>query len=165
MSPYPDAVLILAEDLIEICMEAGLRLALAESCTGGLVAGCITAVPGASNVLDRGFVTYANEAKTDMLGIEETILETNGAVSEPVALAMAEGALARSKAQISLSITGIAGPGGGSGEKPVGLVHMASARNGRETLHEKHLFKGDRDSVRMQAVQSGLRLLLRQALL
>lgn len=165
MNFYPDAVLILAEDLIEACADSGLRIALAESCTGGLVAGCVTAVPGASNVLDRGFVTYANEAKTDMLGVEETILEANGAVSEPVALAMAKGALARSKAHISLSITGIAGPGGGSEGKPVGLVHMASARSGRGVLHEKHVFKGDRDSVRMQAVQSGLRLLLRQALL
>ncbi len=165
MSLYPDAVLILAEDLVEICIKAGLRLALAESCTGGLVAGCVTAVPGASAVLDRGFVTYANEAKIEMLGVERTILEANGAVSKPVALAMADGALARSKAHISLSITGIAGPGGGSGEKPVGLVHMASARDGRGTVHERHVFTGDRDSVRMQAVQSGLRLLLRQALL
>ncbi len=164
MSPYPDAVLILAEDLLEICIEAGLRLALAESCTGGLVAGCVTAVPGASAVLDRGFVTYANESKIEMLDVEKEIIEANGAVSEPVALAMAKGALARSKAHISLSITGIAGPGGGSEGKPAGLVHMASARNGGETVHERHVFKGDRDSVRMQAVQSGLRLLLRQAL-
>ncbi|MCW8916026.1 MAG: CinA family protein [Magnetovibrio sp.] len=153
----------MVEDLFETCREQNLKLALAESCTGGLIAGCVTSVAGSSEVLDRGFVTYSNDAKSEMLGVDEDLIETHGAVSEEVAIAMAEGALMNSDAQISLSVTGIAGPGGGTDEKPVGLVHMACAREGQDTVHQCHIFNGDRDRVRIQTVESGLKLLLMNA--
>ena len=156
---YPEILIIMAEDLIATCRKNGIKLALAESCTGGLVAGCITAVNGSSDIFDRGFVTYSNQAKTEMLGVAEKLLNSFGAVSEQVAIAMAEGAINNSGANISLSITGIAGPSGGSDEKPVGLVHMAVAKKGTATRHERHIFKGDRGRVRIQAVESGLKLL------
>ncbi len=159
MSRFEEILIIMAEDLIAGCRERGLKLAVAESCTGGLVAACITSVSGASDVFDRGFVTYSNAAKVDMLGVGEDIIARHGAVSEEVARAMAEGAIENSDADLSLSITGIAGPEGGSDDKPVGLVHIAVARTGFETLHERHVFKGDRERVRVQAVESGLRLL------
>jgi len=146
--------------VVDACREAGLKLALAESCTGGLISAAITSVSGSSEVLDRGFVTYANEAKMEMLGVRENILVEHGAVSEEVARAMAEGALVADRTDISVSVTGIAGPGGGSDEKPVGLVHMASARRGATTLHQRHVFSGDRDSVRRKAVMAALELLL-----
>jgi len=157
---FPEILTIMCEDLLEECQENGLKLALAESCTGGLIAGCVTSVAGSSAVLDRGFVTYSNAAKTDMIGVPANLIETHGAVSEEVAIAMAEGALAHSNAQLSLSVTGIAGPGGGTEDKPVGLVHMACARDGQPTQHQRHLFKGDRERVRIQTVESGLKLLL-----
>lgn len=156
---YPEILIIMTEDLIDSCHTAGLKLALAESCTGGLIAGCITSVSGASSVFDRGFVTYSNEAKMEMLGVEPHIIKNHGAVSEPVAVAMAEGAIKNSVANIALSITGIAGPGGGSDEKPVGLVYIAVARENFETRVERHVFKGDRERVRIQGVESGLKLL------
>jgi nicotinamide-nucleotide amidase len=139
-------------------------LATAESCTGGLVFACLTAVAGSSEVMERGFVTYSDDAKAQMLGVAADLFGEGkpGAVSEQVVRAMAEGALEHSKADISVSLTGIAGPGGGSDEKPVGLVHIASARSGRDTLHERHLFGGKRSQVRMQAVGAALKLLLRQ---
>jgi len=157
---YPEILYIMAEDLLEGCQNAGLKLAVAESCTGGLIAGCITSVAGSSAVFERGFVTYTNEAKTEMLGVPAPLFDTVGAVSEEVARDMAEGAIAHSRADISLSVTGVAGPGGGTPEKPVGLVHIACARKGFETHHERHLFKGNRDRVRIQTVESGLKLLL-----
>ncbi|MBL4615341.1 MAG: CinA family protein [Magnetovibrio sp.] len=162
---FPEILTIMVEDFLEECRQNGLKLALAESCTGGLVAGCITAVAGSSAVFERGFVTYTNQAKTEMLGVPQNVLDQVGAVSQEVAIAMAEGALQNSKANLSLSITGIAGPGGGgpgSGDdvKPVGLVHMACARDGFETQHQRHILKGDRERVRLQAVESGLKLLL-----
>ena len=159
MSRFEEILIIMAEDLIAGCRKNDLKLAVAESCTGGLVAACITSVSGASDVFDRGFVTYSNAAKVDMLGVGEDIIARHGAVSEEVARAMAEGAIENSDADLSLSITGIAGPEGGSDDKPVGLVHIAVARTGFETLHERHVFKGDRERVRVQAVESGLRLL------
>lgn len=152
----------LSETLIEECQGAGLSLTAAESCTGGLIAGALTTVPGASNTFGRGWVTYSNEAKTDLLGVPETYFAQVGAVSEEVARAMAEGALERAETDLAIAVTGIAGPGGGSKEKPVGLVHIAAARRGRETMHERHVFPGDRDAVRDAAVAAGLRLLLRQ---
>ncbi len=111
----------------------------------------------------RGFVTYANDAKTDLLGVPETLLAERGAVSEEVARAMAEGALDRAGADIAVSVTGIAGPDGGTATKPVGLVHMAAARRGGETLHRSSVFAGDRQAVRSLAVDAALALLLRQA--
>jgi len=156
---YPEILIIMAEDLIAVCREKKIKLALAESCTGGLVAGCITSVSGSSDIFDRGFVTYSNQAKIEMLGVSESTLEKFGAVSEETAIAMAEGAIKKSGGELALSITGIAGPGGGSEEKPVGLVHIAVARNNTTTHSERHVFKGDRNRVRIQAVESGLKLL------
>lgn len=148
-----------ARRVLDICAERGLMAATAESCTGGLVAAALTAIAGSSSVVDRGFVTYSNEAKAEMLGVPMALIQQHGAVSEPVARAMAEGALAHSRAQVSVSITGIAGPGGGSADKPVGLVHFAAARQGGITRACHHVFTGDRDSVRAQAVLTALNLL------
>ena len=135
-------------------------IATAESCTGGLVAGVLTAVPGSSEVLERGFVTYSNAAKVEMLAVDATTLERHGAVSAEVAAEMARGALARSRADLAVAITGIAGPGGGSEAKPVGLVHFALARrpNGIVTVERRY---GDigRDAVREAAVGQALMLL------
>ncbi|MHA1166089.1 MAG: CinA family protein, partial [Alphaproteobacteria bacterium] len=113
-----------ASDLLDALRAQGLMLAAAESCTGGLISACLTEIPGSSDVLERGFVTYSNAAKTEMLGVPPEMIESNGAVSEEVAGAMASGALTFSKADISVAVTGIAGPGGGSDDKPVGLVHL-----------------------------------------
>jgi nicotinamide-nucleotide amidase len=137
----------------------GLKLATAESCTGGLIAGLLTELPGASDVLERGFVAYSNRAKTELLGVPEPTLAEHGAVSGAVARAMAEGALARSPADISVAITGLAGPGGGSAAKPVGLVHIAAARRGGRVLHLECRF-GDigRSAVRIAGVEAALQL-------
>ena len=152
----------LAEDVIRRCRAAGLRLATAESCTGGLVAGCLTSVSGSSAVFDRGLVTYADGAKTDLLGVSDSLLAADGAVSEGTARAMAEGALSSARTQVSIAVTGIAGPEGGTPSKPVGLVHIASARTGRDTLHERHVFNGDRQTIRMAAVEAALALLIKR---
>jgi len=157
---YPENLLELAEHVLTACHKNNLKLALAESCTGGLIAGCLSAIPGSSEVLERGFVTYANEAKTDLLGVPNDMLISYGAVSEEVARAMAEGAIRSDRIDISAAVTGIAGPGGGSDEKPVGLVHLASARKNAPTLHRRHIFEGDRNSIRLQAVEAALKLLL-----
>ncbi len=151
----------LAENLLEAAKQRNLTIAVAESCTGGLVAGALTAVPGSSDVVDRGFVTYTNEAKQQMLGVSAESLSKFGAVSEPVAKEMAFGALANSMADISASITGIAGPAGGTEEKPVGTVCFAIAQLG-EPPHAEQRQLGDlsRESVREQAVTIALSLLL-----
>ena len=161
----PEEIRRLATEVLRLCRAAGLRMATAESCTGGLITGCLTAVAGASDVIERGFIVYGNEAKTGMLGLPEALIAAHGAVSEEVAKAMAEGALARSSADISAAVTGIAGPAGGTAEKPVGLIHVAAARRGFQTLHQRHVFSGQRDAVRMQAVAAALELLKRQAVL
>lgn len=137
-----------------------LVLATAESCTGGWVAQIITACPNSSQWFDRGFVTYTNTAKQEMLGVSETILSQNGAVSEKTARAMAEGALAHSQAQVALSITGIAGPTGGTPEKPVGTVWFAWAGADRNTIAARYLFDGDRQGIRRQAVERALQQLI-----
>ena len=155
---FTDDQLAQVEAVLEACRKAGLRLAVAESCTGGLVAGLLTAVAGSSDVVERGFVVYTNEAKQELLDVPAALLETVGAVSEEVARAMAEGALKHSNAQIGVAVTGIAGPGGGTEGKPVGLVHIACARDGAETLLESHVFDGGRDAVRMQSVAAALAL-------
>jgi nicotinamide-nucleotide amidase len=153
-----------AEALLALCRERRLRIATAESCTGGLVAGALTAVPGSSDVVDRGFVTYSNEAKHEALGVPTRLIEAHGAVSEPVTRAMAEGALARSRADIAVAVTGIAGPGGGSAEKPAGLVHFAASRRGGATLHVERRY-GDigRAEVRRRSVLEALDLMKRVA--
>lgn len=152
-----------ARDILDLCRDGGLKLTTAESCTGGLIAAVLTSVAGSSDVVERGFVTYSNEAKTEMLGVPADKIATHGAVSEIVARAMAEGALAASRADIAVSVTGVAGPGGGSAEKPVGLVHIACARRGLPTLHERHSF-GDlgRDAIRLRTVHAALALVRQQ---
>ncbi len=159
---FPEPLLQKAERLVSICRDAGLHVVTAESCTGGLIAGSITEIAGASNVIAQGFITYANEAKVEVLDVPIDMLREHGAVSEPVARAMAEGALARSSADISVAVTGIAGPGGGSADKPVGLVHMAACRKGGKTTHQRHVFSGDRTEVRLATVEAALALALRQ---
>ncbi len=135
-------------------------LATAESCTGGLVCGLLTEIPGSSDVVERGFVTYSNDAKTECVGVPADLITAHGAVSTEVARAMAEGALAKSKAGIAVSITGVAGPGGGTQDKPVGLVHFAVARTGRQTLHLERRFGDlDRTPIRIASVQSALGLI------
>ena len=145
-----------ATDVLDRCRKLGLRLATAESCTGGLIASCLTAVPGSSDVFDRGFVTYDNAAKVEMLGVAETSLAAHGAVSEAVACAMAEGALENAAVQIAVATTGIAGPGGGTKTKPVGLVYIAVAGLGRKTRCTKNVIKGNRESVRFTAMEQSL---------
>ncbi|GAB4174081.1 MAG: CinA family protein [Thalassobaculales bacterium] len=148
-----------AAEIVDACRARGLMLATAESCTGGLIAGALTAIAGSSDVVDRGFVTYSNAAKTDMLGVPPRLIAEHGAVSEAVARAMAEGALARSAADIAVAVTGVAGPGGGSAAKPVGLVHLALARRGAPTRAEHHIFPGDRAAVRQATVERALAMI------
>lgn len=151
-----------AAALLERLRQRGWLLATAESCTGGLIAATLTEVPGSSDVLERGFVTYSNTAKRDMLGVGGAALERHGAVSEDVAIAMAEGALRASRANISVSVTGIAGPGGGSATKPVGLVHLACAARGHATMHQRHVFADrGRTYIRVETVAQALRLVTR----
>ncbi|OIQ93147.1 nicotinamide-nucleotide amidohydrolase PncC [mine drainage metagenome] len=159
MSLLPAALDAAARAVLAAAADAGLRLATAESCTGGLVAAALTGIPGSSQCMERGFVTYSNEAKTELLGVPAALIAAHGAVSEAVARAMAAGALAHARAEAAVSITGIAGPGGGSPEKPVGTVHFAACRLGGPTLHRQRLFSGDRDAVRLQAALEALDLL------
>ncbi len=140
-----------ARALLHAAKAAGLKIVTAESCTGGLIAASLAAVPGASAALERGFVTYSNEAKTEMLGVPAELIKQHGAVSKSVALAMVEGALAHSPASIAVAVTGVAGPDGGTPEKPVGLVHIAAARRDGETLHEEQRF-GDVGRHEIQAL-------------
>lgn len=156
-------VLPLAAAIVSACTRDGLLLATAESCTGGLIAGAITEIAGSSAVLDRGFVTYSNEAKVGMLGVAPELIGSLGAVSSVVAVAMAEGALHASRADIAVAVTGIAGPGGGSAEKPVGLVHFAVAVRGAPTVHAERRF-GDigRSAVRLATVQAALEMIRAQ---
>ena len=150
-------------EVIELLRTKGWKLATAESCTGGIVAAAMTDVAGSSDVFDRGFVTYSNLSKAEMLGVVPALIATHGAVSSQVARAMAEGALLYSKAQISVAITGVAGPGGGSTEKPVGLVQLSVATNGLPTAHIEMKF-GDvgRSQVRSKARDSALQMVLDQ---
>ena len=160
---FDEEIISAATKLVNKAVGLGLWVTTAESCTGGLIAGALTSISGASNCVGAGYVTYSNEAKRDMLGVPGDMIADHGAVSEPVARAMAEGALEESRAHVSVSITGIAGPGGGTPLKPVGLVHFAAARQRFGIIHEVYRF-GDvgRDEVRMQAVQAALELLRRQ---
>ena len=142
-----------AETLLATLRARKLMLATAESCTGGLIAGVLTEIAGSSDVVERGFVTYSNEAKTELIGVPAEMIATHGAVSQEVAVAMAAGALAHSRADIAVAVTGVAGPGGGTAAKPVGLVHLAAARRGRPPIHRACRF-GDigRRGIRMAAV-------------
>ena len=148
-----------AEHVLAACRAAGLRIATAESCTGGLVAATLTAIAGSSDVLERGFVTYSNAAKTELLGVPAELIAAEGAVSEAVAQRMAEGALVHSAADVCVAVTGIAGPGGGTENKPVGLVWFGLARRGAATTTLRQVFPGDRAAVRRAAVAQALALL------
>jgi nicotinamide-nucleotide amidase len=149
-----------AEKLLAEARAKGLKIATAESCTGGLIAGLLTEIPGSSDAFERGFVTYSNEAKEELLGVPAALIRQHGAVSGQVARVMAEGAIRNSTAQLSVAVTGIAGPGGGSDDKPVGLVHIAAARAGEATLHRECRF-GDigRTEVRLKSVEVALEML------
>jgi nicotinamide-nucleotide amidase len=154
--PIPD----LARAVLDAARARGSRLATAESCTGGLIAAALTAHAGSSDVVERGWVTYSNAAKAEELGVRADSLAAHGAVSERVARELAEGALARAAVDVAVAVTGIAGPGGATPTKPVGLVHLAVARAGAATLHERHVFAGDRTAVRAAATEAALRLVL-----
>ena len=149
-----------AAALLEACRQRGILLATAESCTGGLLAATLTAIPGSSDVVDRAFVTYSNAAKSEMLGVPVWLIERHGAVSEDVARAMVGGALTHSPATLAVAITGVAGPGGGTTDKPVGLVHLAAARRDAPVLHHR-LLLGDigRNEIRRESVVQALALL------
>jgi nicotinamide-nucleotide amidase len=163
LTMFPKPILKLATEVLANARAKGWKIATAESCTGGLVAGALTEIAGSSDVFERGFVTYSNEAKTELLGVAAELIAKHGAVSKEVALAMAEGALRHSRADLSVSITGIAGPGGGSREKPVGLVHIAAACSNRARRHEEHRFGAlGRAEVRTKSVEAALGLLLRE---
>jgi nicotinamide-nucleotide amidase len=153
-------LLTAAKHLLDLCRKGGLRIATAESCTGGLVAGVLTEIAGASDVVERGFVVYSNAAKESMLGVPASTLKRYGAVSTETALAMAAGALKKSEADISVAVTGIAGPGGGTKQKPVGLVHFAAASRDGKHIARRQLFgKIGRHRVRERSVAEALELL------
>ncbi len=151
-----------AKQVLAACRKQGLKLATAESCTGGLIAAALTEVAGSSDVVERGFVTYSNEAKVELVAVPEKAITKHGAVSEIGARAMAAGARRRARVDIAVSVTGIAGPGGGSAAKPVGLVHLACARSGRRTLHRRVVLKGNRSNIRRQSVAIALAMILQQ---
>lgn len=156
---FDAALLDQARDVLGRCSDRKMRIATAESCTGGLVAACLTSVPGYSSVTERGFVTYSNDAKTDMLDVPAALIESHGAVSQPVAEAMAAGAIARSRADLAVSLTGVAGPTGGSAEKPVGTVWIGVCRRGQPPRAQRFLFPGSRAAVRLASVRAALDLL------
>lgn len=153
----------LAQSVLDLCRARGWRVATAESCTGGLVAAALTAIAGSTDVVERGFVTYSNEAKAELLGVPAATIAAHGAVSPETAAAMAQGAVARAPVDLAISVTGVAGPGGGSAEKPVGLVIFGLARRGGNCHTERHIFAGDRDAVREAALRTALGLLAEAA--
>ncbi|TGQ64656.1 CinA family protein [Mesorhizobium sp. M00.F.Ca.ET.186.01.1.1] len=147
----------LADALLQACLRRGIMLATAESCTGGMIIAALTDIAGSSAVVDRGFITYSNEAKMQMLGVSAATLEAHGAVSRETAIEMAGGALARSRAALTLSVTGIAGPGGGSVQKPVGLVWFGLALAGQPPVAERQVFEDKgRDFIRRETVRHAL---------
>jgi nicotinamide-nucleotide amidase len=148
-----------AETLLATLRARKLMLATAESCTGGLIAGVLTEIAGSSDVVERGFVTYSNEAKNELIGVPMAMIAAHGAVSKEVALAMAAGALAHSRADIAVAVTGVAGPGGGSAAKPVGLVHLAAERRGKSPIHRECRFgEIGRHGIRMATVAVALEM-------
>ena len=160
-SPFPQDIVEQARAIIEKASKQGIVLATAESCTGGLISAALTEIAGSSAAFDRAFITYSNTAKTELLGVPTLKIARNGAVSVEVAEAMAEGAIERSAASMVVSVTGIAGPSGGSKEKPVGTVCFGTARQGRETQSEmKHFDADTREGVREATVRYGLSLFL-----
>ena len=159
MRMIPDGLLAEAESLLDECRARGKRIVTAESCTGGLIAATLTAIAGSSDVVERGYVTYSNAAKHECLGVPMGLIDAHGAVSEDVARAMAEGALAHSHADIAIAVTGVAGPGGGSVDKPVGLVCFGIARGGAPARSEQRVFPGDRGAIRAATVAHAFTLI------
>ncbi|MBE7219105.1 MAG: nicotinamide-nucleotide amidohydrolase family protein [Caulobacteraceae bacterium] len=160
---FPEPLLDLAGDVLDAARARRWRIATAESCTGGLVAAALTEIPGSSAVVDRGFVTYSNQAKQTLLGVPAHMIADRGAVSEPVARRMAEGALAAASAELAVAVTGVAGPGGGTAQKPVGLVHFATAvQGGLPRNHMETLGDLGRAEIRLAATEVALRLLLQR---
>jgi nicotinamide-nucleotide amidase len=158
---FPPPLIVQATRVLELARAQGFKLATAESCTGGLIAGCLTEIAGSSDVVERGYVTYTNEAKQELLGVPAALFATVGAVSKEVACAMAEGALRSARADVALACTGIAGPGGGTAQKPVGLVHIALAQRGRPTRHLRREYGAiGRAEVRLATVADALALAL-----
>jgi len=155
---FPIASINLAADVIASCIAKKLRLATAESCTGGLISACLTEIAGSSAVVDRGFVVYSNQAKQDLLGVPASLIDQFGAVSEEVARAMAIGARTRAGVDLTVAVTGIAGPGGGTATKPVGLVHIALCSDDR-VEHTSEIFPGDRQGVRQATLDRILKLI------
>ena len=154
-------IIALAERVLSEAKTRGLRIATAESCTGGLVSVALTDIPGSSDVFERGFITYSNEAKQELLGVPAEVIRTQGAVSTAAATALASGALLRSRADIAVSITGVAGPGGGSALKPIGLVHFAVAsRTGPPRSRQENFGNPGRDAIRVAAARVALEMLL-----
>jgi nicotinamide-nucleotide amidase len=153
----------LATAVLAACRAKGWHVATAESCTGGLVAAALTTIPGSSDVVDRGFVTYSNQAKMELLGVPETTLAAVGAISAETALAMAAGAVSRAGVDLAVSVTGIAGPGGGSAEKPIGLIYLGVATK-TTCRSERHVFRGDRNGIRRTAMIRALEMLKEAAL-
>ena len=154
-----DQLIRAAAVLLDAFRAEGKRVVTAESCTGGLILAALTEVPGSSSVVDRGFVTYSNEAKAEMLGVPMQLIQAVGAVSAEVAHHMAAGALTRSRADVAVSVTGVAGPGGGSADKPVGLVWFGLAVRGKEARTRRKVFDGDRAAIRHASVLHALALL------
>jgi len=156
---FDSEILALAEAVLDAYRARNWKLATAESCTGGLVAAALTAIAGSSDVVERGYVTYSNAAKIELLGVPEPTILAHGAVSPETAAAMAAGAARRAGVDAAVSITGVAGPGGGSAEKPVGLVYLGIARRGQGGRSERHVFPGDREGIRRAALIRGLEML------
>jgi nicotinamide-nucleotide amidase len=148
-----------AASLLDACRARRVRIATAESLTGGLIAAALTTVAGSSDVMERGFVAYSNEAKAEMLGVPSELIASVGAVSEPVAQRMAQGALAHSRADIAVAVVGLAGPGGGSAVKPIGQVWFGVARRGKAVVSEHQVFPGDRTAIREAAVARAFALI------
>ncbi len=162
MRSFPKSLVVRAERLLAAARAKGIRLATAESCTGGLVAALLTEIPGSSEVVERGFITYSNAAKSEMLGVPASLIRKHGAVSPEVARAMAEGALAHSAADLAVAVTGVAGPGGGSAAKPVGLVEFACARRSVATILATERYgELGRSQIRLSAVATALSMLER----
>ena len=155
-------LLTMTSELVHICRDRDLTISTAESCTGGLIAACITSVPGSSKVFDSGFCTYSNNAKIQTLGISNSIILNHGAVSKEVAIAMCENAIKKSNVDLTVAVTGIAGPSGGTRKKPVGTVEIASAHTKKMTVSRNFLFKGSREEIRLLTVKEAIIMLLNQ---
>lgn len=157
---FPPTLAAKADDILAACKKHGATLATVESCTGGLLSAMLTELPGSSSMFTHGFITYANAAKTELVGVDTALIKHHGAVSEAVARAMAEGALKASSATLAIAITGIAGPQTDGSKKPVGTVHFACAMRGKPTIHQHKIFAGDRSEIRLSAVDAALDMIL-----